>query len=143
MILIVAIVVSAATWNDSHSWPSHGASLLGPGCLPQDSFALDLKDELVSLMGRTDALSDTTLAAEGVARVATSQIAVVADTTTCARAANAYSAAIEVPDGNRLVHAIRTGIRYVVIDPSYHSGSYRVGVTFDSSFTQIVSKFGY
>jgi hypothetical protein len=75
--------------------------------------------------------------------VVTSQIAIVADTTTCRRAANAYSTAVAIPDENRLVHTVRAGIRYVVIDPTHHSGDYRVGVTFDSSFTQILSKFAY
>jgi hypothetical protein len=143
LILISAIVVTATGWSASFPAPIDGASAVAPGCLAQDSFAIDLKDELVGLMGRTDALSDTTLAAEGVTRVVTSQIAIVADTTICRRAANAYSTAIEVPDENRLVHSVRVGIRYVVIDPSHHSGSYRVGVTFDSSFTQIHTKFAY
>jgi hypothetical protein len=104
---------------------------------------IDFEDELIALMGRSDALADTILLAEGVSRVGTSQIAIIADTTSCRRAADAYSSAVAIPDSNRMVHTIKVGIRYVVIDPSHYAGSYKVGVTFDSSFTQTLSKFAY
>lgn len=115
----------------------------GAGCLPQDSLAIDLKDELVQLMGRTDAMADTLLAIEGITRVATTQIAIVVDSATCARAANAYSTSVSLPDPNRLVHAIRAGIRYLVMDPTFRNGPHKVGITFDSSFTQKISSFIY
>lgn len=113
------------------------------GCLPPDTLASDLRDELIDLMGRSDQLADTILAAEGVARVPASQIVIVSDTTLCRRASNAYSAAVQESDEDRKVHAIRAGIRYLVMDPSHHAGSYKVGVTFDSSFSQTVSTFLY
>lgn len=113
------------------------------GCAPLDSLAIDLKDELVELMGRTDAMADTLLAIEGIARVPTTEISIVSDQTTCARAADAYGTYVSVSDPNRLVHAIRAGIRYLVMDPVYRNGPHKLGVTFDSSFTQKLASFNY
>jgi len=122
-----------------------GNALTQPGCLPQDSIALDIRDGLIDLMGRSSALSDSILKHQGVIRVPTSQILVVSDTTTCRRAAQAYSGRIAATDSNRLVDVVKAGIRYVVIDPGFttDSSEWKTAITFDSSFTQTFKRFGY
>lgn len=113
------------------------------GCLPPGRIATDISAELISLMSRSDDLANKILASRGVLRVPTTQIAVVSDTTLCRRAANAYSSVEQLPATNRLVYTIRAGIRYLVLDPSVTAGEWKRGVTFDSSFTQVVGKFRY
>lgn len=143
----VVTLAFLAGWEASTPVVGRASMLTGPGCRSaSDSFVIDLKDELIDLVQTaptTDFFSDTVLAVYGVARVAASQIAIVSDSTTCSRAANAYSNAISVSDPNRLVHAIKAGIRYVVIDPSYTPSPYKIGITFDSSFTQTIATFAY
>ena len=95
------------------------------------------------MMGRTDSLSNKILASRAVTRVPTTEIAIVTDTITCRRAADAYSAAIQIPSSNRTVYTVRAGIRYVVIDPSYKLGEWKLAITFDSSFTDVKARFGY
>ena len=116
-----------------------------PGCLPQDSIALDIRDELIDLMGRSSKLSDSILKHEGITRVPTSQISIVSDTLTCRRAAQAYSGSISAADSNRLVDVVKAGIRFVVIDPAVTSDSseWKTAITFDSSFTHSFMRFQY
>lgn len=134
-------------WDASSAKAARAETLPDAGCLASsDSLVVDLKDHLVTLVqtsSAADFFSDTVLAVYGVARVAASQIAIVTDTTTCRRAANAYSAAIGISDPNRQVHAVKAGIRYLVIDPFYQPVPYMTGITFDSSFTQTVTAFTY
>ena len=84
-----------------------------------------MQAELIRLMGRTDSLSNKILSSRGVVRVLTGEIVIVSDTTTCRRATDAYSTAIQIPSNNRLVYAVRAGVRYLVIDPSYKAGEWR------------------
>jgi hypothetical protein len=35
------------------------------------------------------------------------------------------------------------GNRYVVLDPTYHTGEYLTGVTFDNSFTHVLARTTY
>lgn len=111
-------------------------------CLPPERIPTMIQADLVRLMARTDSLSNKILISRGVVRVPTTQILIVSDTTTCRRAADAYSAAIDIPSSNRTVYAVRAGIRYVVIDPSYRLGEWKLAITFDSSFTEVKAKFG-
>jgi hypothetical protein len=149
IVSVLIAIVGLAGWEATHSQYVIAAPLFSPGCRTTtgtDSIAVDVKDALVYLVETsaiTDPMTDTALAAYGVLRVPSSQIAIVSDTTTCRRAADAYSVAIGIPDENRLVHAIKAGTRYVVIDPSYTPSVYKTGITFDSSFTQVISKFAY
>ena len=110
-------------------------------CLPGDRIEYNLRNELVSAMGRTDKFAELSISTLGVLRVATDQVASVSDTTTCRRAGDAYSTAVGVPQAGRPVHVIRAGMRYVVVDPQFNPGHRIIGVTFDSSFTQVHRKF--
>lgn len=141
----VIIVFGIGLLSGVVSGYSRGASIapVSPGCHPIDSIAYGIRDELIDVMGRSDALANGILSWTGVVRVAPTQIAIVSDAVTCGRAAEAYSVAIETPVPDRHVHAIRAGIRYVVIDPTSRAGEYMIGVTFDSSFTQVHEKFAY
>ncbi len=136
----VTMIFSAAA---AGSEPPATPALNSPGCLPAQGIGLELTAELTDVMGRSDLLSNDILSWMGVVRVAANQVAAVSDTTTCRRASKAYSAALASPGPDRKVHAIRVGIRYVVIDPTFRLGSYTAGVTMDSSFTQVYEKFGY
>lgn len=118
-------------------------SAISPGCRSPDAFAWNFKDWIISAMSQTNAATDLVVASRGLIRVPVSQVEAVTDAATCVRAANAYSSAINDPDSTRQVHAVRAGIRYLVIDPAVGGGGYRAGVTFDSSFTQIYKVFGY
>lgn len=140
--LVTAISFAASAMRFQSTERGDSSSFVA-GCLVPDSTVIRLRDGLVTLMGRSGALADTMLSVKGVVRVATSQISIVSDTTVCRRAANAYSYAIAATDSNRSVHAVKAGIRYVVLDPSITGGEYKLGITFDSSFTQTLSKFGY
>ena len=145
---VAALALGTGIWSTS-SYAAPSAFLALPlsryegSCLPPERIPTTIQADLVRLMGRTDSLSNKILFSRGVARVPTTQIHIVSDTTTCRRAADAYSAAIHVPSGNRTVYAVRAGIRYVVIDPSYKVGEWKLAITFDSSFTEVKAKFGY
>ncbi|HEX2723749.1 MAG TPA: hypothetical protein VHM24_12600 [Gemmatimonadaceae bacterium] len=140
-------IATFAAWGASSANAARAEALPDAGCLDSsDSLVIDLKDHLVTLVetsSATDFFSDTVLSVYGVARVASSQIAIVTDTTTCRRAADAYSAAIGISDPSRQVHAVKAGIRYLVIDPLYKPVPYMTGITFDSSFIQTITAFTY
>lgn len=135
--------IGALSADTSNRLSNQSHSPTGRGCLPPDSTAFDLREELIALMGRTDPLADTILSAEGVVRVPTSEITLVFDSTLCRRAADAYNAAESRRDTNRKVHVVKAGIRFVVLDPANRAGEYETGITFDSSFIHTLSKFAY
>jgi len=140
--LVMPVVVLAAASPRSAS-PASRSGVYAAGCLPADRIPTSIQAELIRLMARTDDLSNKVLASWGVARVPTNQISIISDTTACRRASNAYSAAMQLAPEDRLVYTVHAGIRYLVIDPTITAGEWKRGVTFDSSFTQVVARFGY
>lgn len=113
-------------------------------CRAPDTYSYNLKAELESAMASTHPFSNVLLTSRGVVRVSASQVVLVTDTAICRRAAAAFGTTMNDANPDRQVHAVRVGIRYAVIDPDFQStAGWRVGVTFDSSFTQTYIKFAY
>ena len=105
------------------------------GCLPPGRGSDYILSEYRSLMGRTDAIATMMLSIAGVPKVSVNAISVRLDSATCSRAADAYSAALSNPDSNRLVHVVKVGPRFIVVDPALPNPR-SVQVTFDTLFSQ-------
>ena len=90
-------------------------------------------------MRRKDSLAIKTLAVYQVPRVKSWQVKPISDATTCMRAANAYSRAVNDANPQRQVHVLRVGNRYLVMDPAYLVDEYHRAVTFDSTFTKALA----
>ena len=106
-----------------------------PGCvcaIPGERYNQRL---FKSLMRRRDKLAEKTLAVYKVARVKSWEVKPISDGGTCTRAANAYSKVVNEPKPDRLVHVLRVGERYIVMDPEYTVDGYHRAVTFDLTFT--------
>ena len=138
----VATVLSAVLLATAF-FTGRGDASWTPGCRVADGFSWNFREDILRAMSQTNSATDRLIASTGLVRVPVSQVAYVTDPTTCERAANAYSAALSLPDSTRQVHAVKAGIRFLVIDPSLNEGGYRSGVTFDSSFTQVYKIFAY
>jgi hypothetical protein len=104
-------------------------------CSPPGRISDYMIDEYVSLMERTDAIATEMLAHRAVPKVPVNAVKLISDTTTCRKAAEAYSAAFALPDSSRFVHVVKVGARYVVVDPALSASGY-VLTTFDTLFTQ-------
>ena len=115
------------------SLPHEAAS---KGCLSPGVISDYIVGEYVSLMGRNDPTATRLLSIAGVPKVPANAIALVSDTTKCRKAAEAYSAALAKPDSNRLVHLIKVGARYLVVDTVRASDPRYLVVVFDTLFSQ-------
>ena len=90
-------------------------------------------------MRRKDQIADRMLRTYGVARVKRNEVKPVTDPVTCERAAIAYGRVFSDQSGDRKVHILRVGDRYIVMDPSYQPDDYHRAVTFDSTFTRPIA----
>lgn len=135
--LWIAVIVAATpilALSPAAFPPSHD-----PGCvrsIPGERYNERL---FMSLMRRKDTLAAKTLAVYNVPRVRSWSVRPVSDAGTCARAANAYGRAVNVPRHDRQVHVLRVGDRYIVMDPEYLVDDYHRAVTFDSTFTHALA----
>jgi hypothetical protein len=92
-----------------------------------------------SLMRRSDKIAGTFLKVYNVPRVKPSEVRPVNDPVICQRAAVAYGKALSAEDGNRQVHVLRVGNRYIVMDPDFVVDNQHRAVTFDSTLTHPVA----
>ena len=88
-----------------------------------------------SVMRRSDKVAGKVLKAYNVPRVKPSDVRPVNDPVICHRAAVAYGKAVSAEDGDRQVHILQVGNRYVVMDPDFTVGNQHRAVTFDSTLT--------
>jgi hypothetical protein len=86
-------------------------------------------------MRRSDKVAEKVLKAYSVPRVKPSEVRPVNDPVICQRAAVAYGKALSAEDGDRQVHILRVGNRYIVMDPDFVVENQHRAITFDSTLT--------
>jgi hypothetical protein len=90
----------------------------------------------LSLMRRKDHVAERFFDTYNVQRVKQSEVRPVNDPMVCARAASAYSNALNEGAEGRKVHVLRVGNRFIVMDPELIVDDHHRAVTFDSTFSK-------
>jgi hypothetical protein len=140
MRIIFCLFIAAAILGP-YSMQGQGAVMARGQCLPVDSLAIDLKDEVADLMTRRDSLAIEILDIYRLERVRSPTIELVTDAKRCTRAAKAYGRVLKRAVSP--VHVLRVGRRYLVIDPTYETGEWKTIITFNSTFGKAITSTTY
>jgi len=131
-VLLSAIAVGKRNYNDP------------PPCAPADEDAMDILDDYRWADSTTDTATVSWRQRSSLPTVPVTQIVLVADTTVCRRAVNAYNAilASRLNDTRESITATVikwSNTRYAVSDSVHNSGEWTLHLVTDSSFTQVLS----
>lgn len=110
-------------------------------CSPPSSTSSSLLAKYKFLATTTNPILVAHRQTRGLPAVAANQVELVADTTTCRQAVDAYNNAL-APDAatTTQLHVFRFGsTRYVVFDELRKAGEWIMSVVFSSNFAQIIS----
>jgi hypothetical protein len=140
MRIFVCLFFAAAILGP-YSIQGQGSAIAGGQCLPVDSLAIDLKDEIAGLMTRRDSMAIEILDIYRLKRVQSPAIEIIRDPKRCAVAAKAYGRVLKRAVSG--VHVLRVGRRYLVIDPAYQTGEWKTIVTFNSTFAKAITSTAY
>ena len=90
-------------------------------CMPADSNSDNVIGVMQNVVTRTDAGSVRLRQRLGLAQLPASQVTLVANATTCTKAAQAVDQRSGTPNPNRKVYVVKVGMMYVVVDGTYFS----------------------
>jgi hypothetical protein len=90
-------------------------------------------------MTRKDKIAARFLTVYQVPRVTPVEVRPVSNPTICRRAALAYESVVHQRAGDRKVHILRVGNRFIVMDPDYVENNRHRAVTFDSTFSHALA----
>ena len=111
-------------------------------CLDADHFSANMLAYADALATSSDSVFVETRDRYGILPVLASEVELVTDSETCKTAGLEYKKTLDLSGEAPLVHVVRIGTRYIVMNPDQRAGEFIVYVVFDDQFSKLATFIG-